>query len=328
VSREALRLANNTTKHKAHFYMQLAMTAALNSNDPKTQVGCVLVDKDRHIISVGYNAFPYSFEDRDDETTMTEWKDLAIIHAEANAIHHCKEPARLKDAVVYVTLHPCSVCAKMLIHAQVSLVIYWSYRRSDKEKPMRLDEQREKLKAEQDKMSQMKDASSSARVADIEREIADLTEQLKKEDDYFCAQEMLRKARIPVVPFCGLRDYYEPTQHKRLDNIVRTMRKQVYLYWSLKEREQKTPNTKWPSTMPDPGSSPSPAPRTQRPRLLDTTPSRRMLNSPRREKRRAADRFEEENPKRTRSAEGHEERTKDSSECDLQMAAQRALPQR
>ena len=160
MSSEALRPANNRTKHKPQSYMHLTMTAALNSNDPKTQVGCVLVEKDKHISSIGYYAFPYGLADRDDETVMTERKDLAIIHAEANATHHCKELARLKNAGVHVTLHSCSVSAKMLVHAQVSLVIYWSYRRPDEENPMRMIEKREELKIGRDEVCQKNDASS------------------------------------------------------------------------------------------------------------------------------------------------------------------------
>ena len=131
VDKAALKLAGNVTRHKYQFYMQLALTAALNSNDPKTQVGCVLVDANKHLISIGYNAFPYGFNDQIREygdKLMAEWKDHLIVHAEANAIHHCSDPSRLKGAVVYVTLFPCAQCAKMLIHHQVASVVYWSFR--------------------------------------------------------------------------------------------------------------------------------------------------------------------------------------------------------
>jgi deoxycytidylate deaminase len=196
--------------------MQLALTAALNSKDPKTQVGCVLVDANKHMISVGYNAFPYGLDTKTRETAdqlMKEWKKYMIVHAEANAIHHCNDPARLKGATVYVTLFPCAQCAKMLIHAQVAGVIYWSFRRE----PEWLDKNHEKK---------------------------------KKEDTYYCAQEMFRKVGIPVVPFASTLAVYDPDSHSRLDNIVRTVRKQVMLYWSLKNRELETPSSTitWPST--------------------------------------------------------------------------------
>jgi dCMP deaminase len=215
LSKKALQLSHNVTKHKPQFYMQLALSAALNSKDPKTQVGCVLVDSTRRIISVGYNSFPYGIDTDSREQAdemMAEWKDHMMIHAEANAIHHCNEPARLKGATAYVTLFPCSHCAKALIHAQVASVIYWSFRR----------------------------------VAEHLQQKDPLI--LRKMDTYFCAEDMFRKAGIPVVPFASTRSPYDPTAHVRLDNIVRTVRKQVMLYWSLKQREKETPLVHWPST--------------------------------------------------------------------------------
>ncbi len=59
---------------------------------------------------------------------------------------------------------------------------------------------------------------------------------------------MFEEARIPVTPYASTLLTYSAHSHVRLDNIVRIVRKQVMLYSSLKDREMKTPNEKWPNT--------------------------------------------------------------------------------
>ena len=39
------------------YFMLLAITASLRSKDPKTKVGCVIVDEDNHQVGMGYNGF-------------------------------------------------------------------------------------------------------------------------------------------------------------------------------------------------------------------------------------------------------------------------------
>ena len=67
-------------------------------------------------------------------------------------------------------------------------------------------------------------------------------------DTYYCAKRMFEEARIPVTPYASTLRTYSAHSHVRLDNIVRIVRKQVMLYSSLKDREMKTPNEKWPNT--------------------------------------------------------------------------------
>ena len=47
------------------------------------------------------------------------------MHAEQNAIvQSAYFGASIKDATMYITYHPCSVCAKMLVNAGIVCVIY------------------------------------------------------------------------------------------------------------------------------------------------------------------------------------------------------------
>jgi dCMP deaminase len=48
------------------YFMGVAELSAQRSKDPKTQVGCSIIDpKSKHILSIGYNGLPKGFNDDD-----------------------------------------------------------------------------------------------------------------------------------------------------------------------------------------------------------------------------------------------------------------------
>lgn len=107
-------------------FLRMAKVTSLRSKDPNTQVGCVIVDKDNCIVSVGYNGFPIGVDDdvfRWDKEDPEDNKHLYVVHAEMNAIINKRCPT-LHDCSVYVTLFPCNKCAQMLIQSRVKKVYY------------------------------------------------------------------------------------------------------------------------------------------------------------------------------------------------------------
>ena len=48
---------NNVLSWESYF-MGIAHLSALRSKDPNTQVGAVIVDEDKKVVSIGYNGFP------------------------------------------------------------------------------------------------------------------------------------------------------------------------------------------------------------------------------------------------------------------------------
>lgn len=111
------------------YFMGVALLAAMRSKDPNTQVGACIVDGSDHILSTGYNGFPNGCSDDEfpwgREGTMLESKYPFVVHAELNAILN----ARGKDLTgsrIYVALFPCNECAKAIIQAGISEVIYLS----------------------------------------------------------------------------------------------------------------------------------------------------------------------------------------------------------
>lgn len=111
------------------YFMGVALLAAERSKDPNTQVGACIVDDQNRILSTGYNGFPQGCSDdefpwsRDGAEGETKYQ--FVVHAELNAILNSRGK-NLSGSKLYVGLFPCNECAKAIIQAGVSEVIYLS----------------------------------------------------------------------------------------------------------------------------------------------------------------------------------------------------------
>lgn len=103
-------------------YMRMALIWSENSYCKRRQVGALLV-KDKMIISDGYNGTPSGFENVcEDENNVTK---PYVLHAEANAITKVARSNNSSEgATLYVTSSPCIECAKLIIQAGISRVVY------------------------------------------------------------------------------------------------------------------------------------------------------------------------------------------------------------
>ena len=104
-----------------NYFMQIAETVALRSKDPRTKVGCVIVNQDNHIISTGYNGTPPGFPDTHGIWHSEDKYDY-VIHAEMNALLHSTQYT--KDCILYTTMFPCKECAKAICSAGISEIYY------------------------------------------------------------------------------------------------------------------------------------------------------------------------------------------------------------
>ena len=81
---------------------------------------------DNKILSMGYNGAPTGFSDDEmpwaREGNYLDTKYPYVCHSELNAILNC--PTSVRGAKIYVTLFPCCECAKALIQAGITEVIY------------------------------------------------------------------------------------------------------------------------------------------------------------------------------------------------------------
>ena len=111
-------------------YIRMALIWAENSYCKRRQVGALLV-KDKMIISDGYNGTPSGFENVcEDDNNVTK---PYVLHAEANAITKVARSNNSSDgATLYVTSSPGIECAKLIIQAGITRVVYTdSYRLND-----------------------------------------------------------------------------------------------------------------------------------------------------------------------------------------------------
>ncbi|MCI6244693.1 MAG: dCMP deaminase family protein, partial [Eubacterium sp.] len=113
------------------------------SKDPSTQVGACIVNADNRIVSVGYNGFPRGCSDEDfpwerSADNQNDTKYPFVCHAELNAILN-SNGIGVKGARIYVALFPCNECAKAIIQAGITEVIYISdkYAETDANKASR-----------------------------------------------------------------------------------------------------------------------------------------------------------------------------------------------
>ena len=103
-------------------YLQMAAVWAKNSYCKRRQVGALLV-KDKMIISDGYNGTPSGFENVcEDENGVTK---PYVLHAEANANSKvAKSGNSSAGATLYIPASPCIECAKLIIQAGITRVVY------------------------------------------------------------------------------------------------------------------------------------------------------------------------------------------------------------
>lgn len=119
------------------YFLDLARVVRGRSNCLRQSVGAVLV-QGKHIIATGYNGTPAGIKNcfdggcirclkrHQNKLKEGERKHLCVcIHAEENAIlQSAYHGVSTRGAVLYATVAPCATCAKSLINAGISRVIY------------------------------------------------------------------------------------------------------------------------------------------------------------------------------------------------------------
>jgi dCMP deaminase len=103
-------------------WMLYAHRQASQSKDPSTRVGAVIIHEDYepHVLGDGHNDLvkgtPQGFwNDRDK-------KYKHVVHAELMAILQAGE--KTKGATIYITHHPCSHCAVLIVQAGITTAVY------------------------------------------------------------------------------------------------------------------------------------------------------------------------------------------------------------
>lgn len=103
-------------------FTELARLVSSWSKDPTTQVGAVIVDNNRRVVSVAYNGFPRGVEDYPYRLENRDMKLHMTMHAEQNAILFAHRD--LTGCTLYTwPIQCCAQCAAMIIQSGIQRVV-------------------------------------------------------------------------------------------------------------------------------------------------------------------------------------------------------------
>ncbi|HPX66552.1 MAG TPA: cytidine/deoxycytidylate deaminase family protein [Candidatus Syntrophosphaera sp.] len=113
------------------YFMQMAILASSRSTCLRRQVGAVLV-KENQILSTGYNGSPKGVRHCSETGCLRLQNKVPSgqqhelcrgLHAEQNAIIQAGlNGSSARGATLYCTHQPCSICARMIINAEIVTV--------------------------------------------------------------------------------------------------------------------------------------------------------------------------------------------------------------
>ncbi|NLG12309.1 MAG: cytidine deaminase [Elusimicrobia bacterium] len=114
------------------YFLKIAELVSSRSTCIRRHVGAVIV-KEKRILATGYNGAPSGISHCADVGCIRETMKVPSgerhelcrgLHAEQNAIIQAAyHGVSIKGSVFYITSHPCSVCAKMIINAGIGEII-------------------------------------------------------------------------------------------------------------------------------------------------------------------------------------------------------------
>ena len=117
------------------YFMDITALVAKRSTCLRRAVGAIIV-KDKQILSTGYNGAPKNVRHCREVGCLREKLNVASgqrhelcrgIHAEQNAIIQAAfHGVSVKNASLFCTNQPCSICAKMIINAGIRKIYYRS----------------------------------------------------------------------------------------------------------------------------------------------------------------------------------------------------------
>jgi dCMP deaminase len=105
-------------------FINLSAFIAEWSKDTNRKNGAVIVDGDNIVVSMGYNGFPRDCDDSIECRYERPDKYLFTEHAERNALYHAaRHGVSLKECRMYMTMFPCSDCARGIIQTGIKKII-------------------------------------------------------------------------------------------------------------------------------------------------------------------------------------------------------------
>lgn len=115
------------------YFMKMAHLVSERSTCLRRKVGAVIVS-DKRVLTTGYNGAPKGLPHCEETGCIRQQRNVPSgerhelcrgVHAEQNAIIQAAVfGVSVKGATIFITNYPCSVCAKLLLNAGITEVIY------------------------------------------------------------------------------------------------------------------------------------------------------------------------------------------------------------
>lgn len=104
------------------YFLGIAEAVALKSKDPSSKMGCVVVDENKRVVSLGYNGLVQG--SNESKLTLSErpMKYHFAIHSEMNAIIFAHQD--LTGCTLYNRVATCDNCLKYCLQAGIKRFVY------------------------------------------------------------------------------------------------------------------------------------------------------------------------------------------------------------
>ena len=104
------------------YFMDIAETAAKKSKDPSTKNGCVIVDTNKRVVSLGYNGMLQGADESKMTLSERPMKYYFSIHSEMNALIFARRD--LTGCTLYNPIATCENCLKYCLQAGIKRFVY------------------------------------------------------------------------------------------------------------------------------------------------------------------------------------------------------------
>ena len=104
------------------YFMNIAETVATKSKDPSSKMGCVIVDKNKRVVSLGYNGLVQGAEESKMTLKERPMKYYFAIHSEMNALIFAHQD--LTGCTIYNRVATCEDCLKYCLQAGIKRFVY------------------------------------------------------------------------------------------------------------------------------------------------------------------------------------------------------------
>ena len=104
------------------YFMQIAETVATKSKDPSSKMGCVIVDQNKRVVSLGYNGMLQGADESKMTLSERPMKYYFAIHSEMNALIFARRD--LTGCTIYNRVATCENCLKYCLQAGIKRFVY------------------------------------------------------------------------------------------------------------------------------------------------------------------------------------------------------------